>query len=306
MFKRGYLIILLLAGTSCFSQKEKNAEGYAEVKLASNATPEQTIQKAIDKAKVNAIDNAFGSVVLEGNTLYTINKQTGTKTEFNQTYKSISDIYVNGEWIKDVEPAKTERIVRDNDIFYSASVKGLIRELKSNPAKFSVKTLTCDVISCASEFFNNGNDFYMYFKAPNDGYVAVYLDFPVEGTTYRVLPYKQESNSAGYFVKADEEYFFFSSKKAKPEMAGKVDELTLTLKDKSMPETNKMFVLYSPKQALEKPILTNSKSQAADAASQEAEIPLNLKSEEYQRWLQHFRSQNNEIQLITNYITVKP
>ena len=74
------------------------------------------------QAKINAIENAFGSIILEGNSLYTLNKQQGTKTEFNQVFNSISDVFVNGDWIKDINPPKTERIIKGEDIFYTANV----------------------------------------------------------------------------------------------------------------------------------------------------------------------------------------
>lgn len=305
-----YILSTLLIFVSCFtfSQLEKISEGFSEIKLSSNSTPEQTIQKAIDAAKINAIENAFGSIVLEGNSLYTVNKQQGTKTEFNQVFNSISDVFVNGDWIKDINPPKTERILKGEDIFYVATVKGLIRELKSNPAKFTVKSLSCENKTCETEFFNNGQDFYLYFKAPNTGYIAVYLDIPNEHTTYRLLPYKQENNIGSSPVKADEEYIFFAPKKAKPEKVALVDELTWALTEKNTPETNKLFVLYRPEIPLEKPILSSAKKTETKSKTEEKnlEIPLNLKSEEFQIWLQQLRGRNKDIQLINMYLTIKP
>lgn len=310
LFSGRHILVFLLVFASSFllSQIEKESAGYAEIKLFPSSTIEQTRQKAIDAAKINAIESAFGSVLMEGNSLYTVNKQEGTKAEFNQVFNSISDVFVNGDWIKDLEQPKVERVIKGEEIFYTASVKGIVRELKTNPAKFSIKALSCENKTCETEFFNNGQDFYLYFKAPNTGYMAVYLDIPTEHTTYRLLPYKQESNLGSVYVKADVEYIFFSPKKADPKKIAQVDELEWTLTDKTMPETNKLFVLYRPDVPLEKPILTSSKGGKAKSSTQEKplEIPLNLKSEDFQVWLQNLRSRNKDIQLMNLYLTIKP
>lgn len=303
-----FFILFFVAFPMLFNaQQEKESEGYAEIKMLPNSTLEQTKQRAIDAAKVDAIEKAFGSVVMEGNTLYTINKQEGTKLEFNQVFNSISDVYVNGDWIKDIEPPKVERVIKGDDIYYTAVVKGLIRELKTNPANFKTKALSCENKTCETEIFNNGQDLFLYFKAPADGYVSVYMDIPNEHTTYRLLPYKSESNVGGTAVKADVEYIFFSSKMAPKEKVAIVDELTLSNSEKGMPETDKLFVLYRQDVPLDKPMLsTTKKTQTKENPETKLEMPLNLPSEEFQKWLQLIRSRNKDIQLSTLYITIKP
>ncbi len=304
------MIRLLIITLFCFtylssqSQMEKISEGFAEIQLISSMTPDQCKQKAIDQAKINAIENAFGSVVMEGNSLYTLNKETGSKIEFNQVFNSISDIYVNGEWVKDIEPNIEERITKNNEIFYKCKVIGLVREVKTNPAKFIAKPLSCENLPCATEVYKNGQDFYLYFKAPNDGYISVYADIPSETTTYRLLPYKNDKNNGSYKVKADAEYVFFSLKKPTMDIVSNIDELKWTLSENISIETNKLFVFYSPSQPIVKPILTNEKN--SQKQKEVLDIPLNLKTDEFQKWQQSLRRQNPDIQLLTIYITIKP
>jgi hypothetical protein len=298
------LILIGLFSGKVFSQNEKVSEGLAEIKLEANATIEQTKQKAINAAKINAIESAFGSVVLEGNSLYTVNKQEGTKLEFNQIFNSISDVFVNGDWIKDIEKPIVERHLKGDDIFYTAKVKGLIRELKNIPVSFTAKALSCEKKSCETEIFNNGQDFYLFFKAPNDGYLSVYIDIPIEHTTFRLLPYKQDANLGSVFVKADEEYVFFSPAKADVKSKAHVDELVLSLSNPSVPENNKLFVMFRPAVPIEKPVLSKTKPEISNAKN--LEMPLHLKSEDFQLWMQQLRARNNDIQLFSTYITVKP
>ena len=180
----------------------------------------------------------------------------------------------------------------------------MVREIKSNPAKFIVKPLSCENLPCVTEVYKTGQDFFMYFKAPNDGYVSVYVDIPSEQTTYRLLPYKNDKNNGSYKVKADVEYFFFSTKKTTMDIASNVDELKWTLNDNVSVETNKLFVFYSPDKPIIKPILKNDKDPQKE--KQLLDTPLNLRTEEFQRWQQSLRKQNPDIQLQTIYITVKP
>lgn len=299
-----YSLALFLSCKLAQSQTEKVSEGFAEIKLENHSSIEQTKQKAINAAKINAIENAFGSIVLEGNSLYTVNKQEGTKLEFNQIFNSISDVYVNGDWIKDIDKPVIERHLKGDDIYFSAKVKGLIRELKNTSVNFSVKALSCEKKTCETEIFNNGQDFYLFFKAPIDGYLSVFLDIPVEHTTYRLLPYKQEAGLGSIEVKADEEYIFFSPTKASPQKRGSVDELSWSLNDKNTPENNKLFVLYRPKVPIEKPVL--SKGDNPNVMQKKIELPLYLKSEDFQIWMQQLRGRNHDIQLSTMYLTVKP
>jgi hypothetical protein len=305
MFNRKSLLFILCLTTFInYSQIEKISEGSAEVQLLPSMTSDQCKQKAIDQAKINAIENAFGSVVMEGNSLYTFNKETGNKIEFNQVFNSISDVYVNGEWIKDMEPYTEERVIKNNEIFYKCRVKGLVREIKISAAKFITKPISCEKLTCETDVFKNGQDFYLYFKAPNDGYVTVYADIPSEAATYRLLPYKNDKNNGSYKVKADAEYIFFSTKKPTMNVVSDIDELKWTLTENVSVETNKLFIFYSPEQPIIKPVLKNDKTAKNEKAN--LDTPLNLKTEDFQRWQQNLRKQNSAIQLITIYITVKP
>ena len=207
-----YIIFLSAFSLFGFSQKQIESSGEAELELQGNSTPEQTKLKVIDLAKINAIENVFGQVVLEGNSLYTVNKQQNSKVEFNQVFNSISDVYVNGEWIKDLLTSVVEIKTVNDKILYKATVKGLVRELKPALIRFEAKSLSCPKKTCATEEFIHEQDFYLYFKAPVDGFIAVFLDFPTEQLTYCLLPSKK--NGKGDMpVKANTEYFFFSKEK---------------------------------------------------------------------------------------------
>lgn len=286
-------ISLFLIHAVTFSQ-EKNLNVSVQKGEYSFIVPlSMTLQQArdfgIQKAKINAIENAFGSVIMEGNTMYTVNKQTGTKIESNTSFNSISDVYVSGEWIEDVEPPSTIQKVIGNETWIITTVYGRVRELKRIPITFQSKTLVCPKIKCVTEQFKNNQDLYIHFKSPNNGYVTIYLDVPEETTTYRLLPYKSQRDIGSYEVKADKEYFlFYDSLKN-----NLIDEYTLTLSNGSENENNKLFIIFNPEKPIQKPLLSDV-----------ATMPLSIPSEDFQRWLQTLRKYNADLQVDYKYLSI--
>jgi hypothetical protein len=60
------LIFLILPGKA---QRIRKAEGQAQVKVERNMTREETQKKAVELAKINAIENEFGTYVEQQATL---------------------------------------------------------------------------------------------------------------------------------------------------------------------------------------------------------------------------------------------
>ena len=284
------------------SQKDTISEGYSEFKLENHLTLAQSEQLAIDAAKINAIENVFGSLILEGNTLYTLNKQNGKKSEFDQVFNSISEIYVNGEWMRDIEKPILNKIIKNQEFYISVKVKGLVRELKTRPDQFIAKTLSCSELPCSTENFTNGQQLFLFVKVPIDGFISIYIDIPSEYKTYRLLPYKSQRNIDGTKIIADTDTYFFSKEKPGNQTRQMIDEMLLSLTESKKMETNKIYILFSPVPFNSKPIL----SAQSTVASTQTETPLNLNPDEFMKWLNSLRKNNPDIQLKTIYITIKP
>lgn len=288
-------LTLFISGISnfSFSQEKKLKEivekGEYKFIIPINMTLQQAKDYGINKAKINAIENAFGSVITEGNSIYTYNKQTGTKIESNSTFNSISDIYVSGEWIEDIDEPIIEHKVIDNETWLIATVYGRIRELRSTPIIFQINTLLCPQINCATENFKNNQDLFLRFKSPIDGYLTIYLDVPEENKTYRLLPYKSQAEQGSFFVKSDKEYIlFYDSLKNKI-----IDEYTLTVSNGNEIESNKLFIIFNPSKPIRKPILNDI-----------VNLPLTLSTESFQKWLQSLRKFNTELQVDYKYLSI--
>ena len=268
--------------------KESTQTGFYSFPIPLNLSMQQARDLCIQKAKVNAIENAFGSVVMEGNASYTVNKTTGDRLESNSTFNSISDVYVSGEWIEDINEPIIEFKIIGNENWISTTVKGRVRELKKNPIMFKAKTLVCPKINCETEQYKDEQSLYLYFKSPINGYLSVYLDIPEESTTYRLLPYKSQKEMGSFQIKADKDYFLFDDSLK----SNNIDQFNFKLTTEN--ESNKLFLLFSPEIPIEKPILINKSE----------EVPLSISSNDFQKWLQTLRKYNVELQVEYKYLTI--
>jgi hypothetical protein len=277
-----------------FSQKTSISKGQAKIRVEKDWTENQVIAKARESAIINAIENAFGSVVVEGNTLYVKNEQSGKANKSDIVFNSISNILVNGEWIKTVEEKYTFTVEEDYR-WILFNITGEVRELKKIPFSPEVHTLTCNQLKCSTEVFNSGQELILYFKAPKDGFVAVYLDDNQQ--TQKLLPYTMQANQSTFSVEADKEYYFFYSDKKNQN--GKVDEIEL-FTDKKI-EQNRMFVLYSESD-FSKPILSETTS---NQNNELYKLPPFMASGSFQLWLQKTRSYNKQIELNIVDVSIK-
>jgi hypothetical protein len=277
-----------------YSQKTLVSKGESKIRIEKDWTENDAILKARESAIINAIETAFGSVVVEGNTLYVSNEQTGKTNKSDVIFNSISNILVNGEWIKTLE--ETYSFLQEDDYRWIVfKVTGEVRELKKIPFSPEVHTLTCNQLKCSTEVFNSGQELILYFKAPKDGFVAVYLDDNKQ--TQKLLPYTMQANQSTFSVEADKEYYFFYSDKKNQN--GKVDEIEL-FTDKKI-EQNRMFVLYSESD-FSKPILSETTS---NHNNELYKLPPFMASGSFQIWLQKSRSYNKKIELNIIDVSIK-
>ena len=151
----------------------------------------------------------------------------------------------------------------------TCKVCGKAREITNEAVEFEATVLRNGTEKrFADTRFRNGDDLFLQFRAPADGFVAVYL---VDETpmAYCLLPYL--SNTEGQQpVKHGQEYVFFSPKQSK--ITGEVDEFTLTCEN--VMERNQLYIIFSPKPF----------TKALDDRVSEA-LPRQLAYEDFSRWL---------------------
>jgi hypothetical protein len=261
--------------------------------------------KCIETARVNAIENAFGKVIMQGNSTYIQNSTKNTKNESYNSFNFISDTYVNGEWVSNIDEPKVEYITVKGyndkpELWIKVNVRGYVKEITTAPINFQFSPLSCDNnINCKSEEFKDKQDIFFYFKSPVSGYLAIYLDVPPENKTFKIFPYQLAKNPSNIRVEKDTEYILFSKKKNS--LTEQVNEIVLSLTKPNTPEVNKLFVLFSPDQEIVKPVLTSNKT-----TDKSFQLPDSINSPDFQKWIQVLKSYNKSIQISTSYITINP
>lgn len=194
----------------------------------------QAEEEAIRRAKIDALNKAFGNSIVASN--------TSIITENDERFYSNGFDLVKGEWIETIGKPEIKTGLDGEEVFLSVKIKGKAREKKAADIDISVKLLRNGITTnCEASEFKNGDKMYLYFVSPADGFVSVYQHDPVTDNAYCLLPYKK--NGAGSVkVEHDKEYVFFSkSQSNNPKI---VDEYRLGCSSDG--EVNTIYIMFSP------------------------------------------------------------
>lgn len=279
-FRLYFLGLLCLLSLHLFAQRTEKVTSEYVYHVPDNLSLEEAKQTALERAKVEAIAELFGTVVSQNNFTSISNRNGKSNTDFF----SLGGSEVKGEWIETIgEPKYFKTFDEQGSLVIRVSVSGRIREIVSAKIDFKVKIL-CNGTDLKYERndFRNGDDLYLYFQSPIDGYLAIYLVDDSQ-KVYCLLPYRNQDDGI-YHVKATVPYFLFSKDKAVDGMQMLTDEYVMTcLRER---EFNRIYVLFSP----------NPFSKALDQERQhERLLPRELEYKDFQRWLTDCRKHNKEM-----------
>lgn len=225
--------LLVLVSLSAFA-KTKTVEGSAIFYIPSTMTRAQAEEEAIRRAKINALNKAFGNSIISSN--------TSIITENDERFFSNGFELVKGEWLETIGSPEIKTGLDGEEIYLSVKIKGKAREKKSADIDLSVKVLRNGLTAnCEASEFRAGDKMYLQFISPADGYVSVYQYDPVAEMVYCLLPYKRDG-AGSVEVEHDREYIFFS--KAKSATPSMVDEYRLGCSADG--EVNTLYILFSP------------------------------------------------------------
>mgnify|MGYP003293450208 CR=1 FL=1 len=108
-----YLLFFLLVSFPAYCQKETIVSADINYLAPDNITPEQAKRNAIRRARMQAMENAFGTKITQHNTTNIVN----SNEESNVKFHSISESEVRGEWLEtikeSVETKYIDTIVND-------------------------------------------------------------------------------------------------------------------------------------------------------------------------------------------------
>lgn len=281
------IFVLLTFSAVAFSQRKEKVTATYTYYAPENVTLEEAKRITLDHAKINAIANAFGTLVTQSNSTLMTNENGKTDSRFF----SLGGSEVKGEWIETTkEPIYIIRY-EEGMLVVSVEVKGVIREIVSSCIDFTAKILRNGTEEkFESDEFRSGDDMYLYFKSPVDGYLAVYLLDETTQDVYCLLPYIASGEGA-YRIEHDKPYILFSAKD-EPTNPNIVDEYTMTCSREK--EYNDIYVIFSP----------NAFTKANSKETADEVMPRQLSYEEFQTWLAKLKYKDNHINTINKQLTI--
>lgn len=227
-------LLLYIIGTR--AQETKKIVGSYKYYSPENISLEEAKHIAVNRAKVGAISQAFGTLISQSNA--TIISNSNRKSD--NRFFSLGGSEVKGEWIETTKEPVFDIKYQQGMLVIGVKLEGVVRKIGNEQVNISAKILRNGTTSkYESDNFRNGDDMYLLFSAPTDGYLIAYMYDELSQSAVCLLPYI--NNTVGYQrIKGGKEYLFFKQD-VNEEHA---DEYTLTTTGET-PEFDTLYLLFS-------------------------------------------------------------
>ena len=289
MLSRWFLAVCFCIGVQAVAvaQKTERVTATYTYYAPEHVSIEEARRVALQRAQLQAIADAFGTIVTQSNATRVRNENGKSDVSL----LSLGASEVRGEWLRTDGEPEYDIAYEDGMLAVTVRVKGVIREIVNAAVDFQAKVLrngTEDRFE--GEEFRNGDDLYLSFRSPVDGFLTVYL-LDAEGTAYCLLPYRNDTGGR-VAIEGNRHYVFFSLDDVPVEERSIVDEYTMTCSRDG--ELNQIYVIFSPQ------LFTKAVDYAGEGL-QLRELPY----EEFQEWLFKCRKQDPEMRVEVKGILIK-
>lgn len=279
--------ICIVFSICCFSQTIKTVDGEYTYVVPENVNLDKAKYIALERLKIQLIEEEFGATVSQSNS--TLVKNNNGKSDVD--FVLIGGSEVNGEWIETIGTPRYNIYYENNMLVVSVKAKGRIREIISTAVDVKSLVLRNGIEDrFESDTFKSGDDLYISFQSPTNGYLVVYL-VDTEQRAFCLLPY-QNMNEGSFNVEANKRYVLFSTQTASSELKPYVDEYTMTCTHDQ--EINQLYVIFS----------TSPFVKAIDDKL-EKELPRELSNEDFQKWLAKYRTRDTNMVVKKTTITIR-
>lgn len=282
-----YSVICVLV----FGAKPKQIEWtYTYLSNDRNESQAQAEQHAIERAKQNALENAFGvdvsSIVVS---LDTESQQNGVATTASDFF-SLGGTSVRGEWVTTSDEKIISSVHNGEYWEVKAYVAGTIREKSATPIDLKYAIISQPTDRETRPRFFDGEDLLFRFSSPVEGALCVYLVDETK-TAYCLLPYM--SDGKGYAaIKANNDTLFFS-RTNNP----KAQEIVFTA-EKNI-EHNVLYIIFSPNR------FTKARDKASGVNWREQSLPRSLEYADFLRWLAKNQTADEQMIVRTELIEIR-
>ena len=271
----------------CFAQKIKTVDGEYTYVVPENINLDKAKHIALERLKIQLIEEEFGATVSQSNSTLVKNCNGESDVDF----VSIGGSEVKGEWIETIGTPRYDIYYEKEMLVVSVRAKGRIREIISTAVDVKSLVLRNGIEDrFESDTFKSGDDLYISFQSPTNGYLVVYL-VDTEQRAFCLLPY-QDMKEGFFNVEANKRYVLFSAQNASSELKPYVDEYTMTCSHDQ--EINQLYVIFS----------TTPFVKAIDDKL-ETELPRELSNEDFQKWLAKYRTRDTNMVVKKTTITIR-
>lgn len=285
-----FILFILLASSFLVGYSQRTAKVAATYTYYAPETMsvEEAKRVALDRAKIQAIADEFGTIVSQSTSTVITNKNGESDTQFF----ALGGSDVKGEWIETIGNPEYQLKFDNHFLLVTCSVKGKAKEITQSRIDIIVKPLrNGTTLKYESVEFKDGDDLYLYFKSPIEGFLSVYLLDQSSGNAYQILPYRR-SNGNPYKIIKDKEYIWFSKSAVKNEERALIDEYRLNCTRDT--EYNTLITIFSPEYF-----------STAICNEGDVSIPNFVSKELFMKWLTSFKSKNVNYSIVENILTIK-
>lgn len=278
------MLIMAFVVPAASAQKSVSLNGKYSYVLGDNdnVTIREAKIKCVELAKAEALKKAFGTIVSSD----FINSDRVVNDEFSSYYLSETSTSVKGEWLGDERDPEIRMEIINGDLVFSAEVWGKAREITraATDLKWQVqKDMNGQKIE--ADAFNSGERFFVSFRSPADGYVAIYL-ITGDSETACLLPYRKDITGR-FQVKGGKEYVFFD-KSQDPNAS------YYKLSTTQPQEYNQLVIIYSP----------NPFTKCTDIG-RDSRHPNALDSKDFAKWLIKSQRADNDMVVHRKWVTIR-
>lgn len=285
--RKVFIFLAIILSLPLFAQKVRTVEGESVYHAPENVTIEGAKRTALERAKIQALADEFGTIVTQNNNSRVANQDGHSEIDF----LSIGGSDVKGEWIETIGEPQYEIDYVGGCLVVTCRVKGKAREITSAAVDILYKVL-CNGTEdkYESDKFKNNDDIYLAFQSPVKGYLAVYLE-DADGQVSCLLPYRSQTQGI-YQIQANRRYLFFDQESAPIIERSVVDEYIMQTTRSS--EFNQLHIIFSP----------NQFTKASDRQVKET-LPRQMSRKDFLLWLAKCRKYDKEMTVKRVDLTVE-
>ncbi len=308
-----FILSAILIAPHLFSQNDLvTVTGEAQVDWTPEKSEIHVKREAEDAATIDALERAFGRMVIQGNSTYLKNINTGKLVETNTIFNSIGNSFVKGD-VVEVLHTRFEEIEGVAEMEGKKSKTRAIRctiRLKAKPVTemtpdFTASTLGCPDPGCRKNDFKDNDPLFLAFQSPSSGFLSVFLD---DGKySQQLLPYSKMADpfQNGIPVTAGEDYLFFSKeKKFTEKISTECDEYVMAAE--SPMDQLRMYILFSSTPLNKLTLVEGSRTDMLTEKEKASgyKLPKEASSEDFQRWLISNQQRKKDLRVMRIDITV--